>query len=232
MRGTISYVGAAPSTGKTSFALGVMAEQQGVKRVLFSLEMTRYQIYDRLVTIGTGIPYDVVFNRQMTEKQEGTAAEYIGKLYDDKGLIVVDDVYTIEGISSMIAKIKPDLVMIDFMQCVRSMRRFPTRRDTVDYISQECKRLAKTYNCHIMILSQLARSTDNKPTMSSLKESGGLEQDGDYIMLLYRPYVHDKEAPENAAYVLVDKNKYGRTGQAELYFDGKKQRFSDVEARY
>lgn len=232
MRGTISYIGAGPSTGKTSFALGVMARQQGVKRVLFSLEMTQYQIYDRLVTIGTGIPYDAVFNRAMTEKQEGVAAEYIGKLYEDKGLIVVDDAYTIEGISGMIAKIKPDLVMVDFMQCVRSMRRFPTRRDTVDYISQEFKRLAKTYDCHIMILSQLARSTDNKPSMSSLKESGGLEQDGDYIMLLYRPYVHDKTAPPEVAYVLVDKNKYGRTGQTELYFDGAHQRFTDMEARY
>ena len=67
--------------------------------------------------------------------------------------------------------------------------------------------------------------------MSDLKESGGLEQDGDYIALLHRPYVLNKGdsniKPEQTE-LLLDKNKFGRTGRIDLYFDLKYQRFSEM----
>ena len=66
--------------------------------------------------------------------------------------------------------------------------------------------------------------------MSDLKESGGLEQDGDYIALLHRPYVLNKggeHTPEHTE-LLLDKNKFGRTGKIDLYFDLKYQRFSET----
>ena len=81
-----------------------------------------------------------------------------------------------------------------------------------------------------MVLSQITRSGSEAPRMSDLKESGGLEQDGDYIMMLHRPYVLDKDAsvdPEES-YILLDKNKYGRTGKVELRFRGEFQRFTEV----
>ena len=68
--------------------------------------------------------------------------------------------------------------------------------------------------------------------MSELKESGGLEQDGDYIALLHRPFVLNKGdysiKPEDTE-LLIDKNKFGRTGKIDLHFDLKHQRFSEVD---
>lgn len=93
---------------------------------------------------------------------------------------------------------------------------------------------AKRYNCHLMCLSQISRSGMDAPRMSDLKESGALEQDGDYIMLLHRPYVLCKDNPDvrpEDAQILLDKNKYGRTGMKRLYFDGEHQRFTEVSDR-
>jgi replicative DNA helicase len=71
--------------------------------------------------------------------------------------------------------------------------------------------------------------------MSDLKESGGLEQDGDYIALLHRPYVLNKNddnvRPEDTE-LLVDKNKFGRTGKIDLWFDLKHQRFTEYDTRW
>ena len=76
------------------------------------------------------------------------------------------------------------------------------------------------------------RDGKDKPTMSDLKESGALEENNDYVMLLHRPYVQNKEkGNETEAYLMLDKNKYGKTGQIRLYFNGQYQRFSEVDSR-
>ena len=149
-----------------------------------------------------------------------------------KRLNILDDAYTVEDIARGIAQTKPQLAIVDFIQCIRTTQRFQNRRNEIDYISQEFKRLARRYDCHIMVLSQITRSGSEAPRMSDLKESGGLEQDGDYIMMLHRPYVLDKDAsvdPEES-YILLDKNKYGRTGKVELRFRGDFQRCTEGTA--
>lgn len=74
--------------------------------------------------------------------------------------------------------------------------------------------------------------TNHAPKMSDLKESGGLEQDGDYIMILHRPYVMDRESfnPQDTE-LQLEKNKYGNTGVIEFYFQGEYQRFLEMEKR-
>lgn len=131
----------------------------------------------------------------------------------------------------MIYQQKPDFVIIDFVQIVTSMQIFVDNRQRVDYISQQLKRAAKKTNCSILILSQLTRNAKEKPTMSALKESGGLEQDSDYIILLHRDYVNDKSNEDIDAKdtdVILDKNKFGRTKELKFEFDGKYQRFSEL----
>ena len=65
--------------------------------------------------------------------------------------------------------------------------------------------------------------------MADLKESGSLEQDNDYIMLLYRPNVSDKTKEFSETHFVIDKNKYGQTGQKEMHFNGGFQRFTEVK---
>ena len=113
-----------------------------------------------------------------------------------KNLTVIDDISHVEKISELIYAEKPELVIIDFVQIITSKNKFPDNRQRIDYISQMLKSTAKATGACIMTLSQLTRAGKDKPTMSDLKESGGLEQDSDYVILLHRPYVNDKSNKE------------------------------------
>ena len=235
--GTVSYVGARPSTGKTAFALNILKNQLRTDKrcVMFSLEMSVNQIYERILSDLMTVNYGLINKGKLKEKQKKDMLLKLDQLLSRRKTFIIDDQYTIEAIGGTIADLKPDFVIIDFLQCVRTMRRFQARRNEIDYISQEIKRLAKRYHCHIMGLSQMARGdkTNQPPKMNDLKESGGLEQDGDYIMILHRPYVMDREKhqPEETE-LSLDKNKYGATGRMDMRFIGEYQRFLEVDKHH
>ena len=85
-------------------------------------------------------------------------------------------------------------------------------------------------NCHIALLSQFNRGVSNQATsMFGLKESSSIEDGSDYIILLSRPAVDNPERPPEETEIKLAKNKFGRPGVGQLYFDGKYQRFCDVE---
>jgi replicative DNA helicase len=238
LKGALSYVGAPPSTGKTAFAINVAANQlKGNGKVLFfSLEMSRSQIMDRLLSSSLSISYDAISRKYVDKVQSDKMSDAIGRLYKKKQLYIFDDVYSVEDIAAKIYDIRPDLVIVDFIQCVRTSQRFRDGREGINYISAELKRLGKQNNCHMMILSQVARSVDKKtskpkaPRMSDLKESGNLEADGDYVVMIFRPFVYEKSKdykPEDSQ-ILLDKNKFGETGVIEMMFRGNVQRFEEV----
>lgn len=232
-RGTISYLGARPSTGKTTLALNILRNQIGstLKCVMFSLEMSVQQIFERMLSDYMNLSYERINTQKTTKEEREQMAQTLSGINDQKRFWVVDDVYTVEGIAQAISQIKPDFVIVDFIQCVRTMQRFPTRRNEIDYISSEFKRIAKRFRCHILILSQISRGGEEGPRMSDLKESGALEQDGDYIMLLHRPFVLQKGVKgieEETTELMLDKNKYGKTGKISLRFHGDLQRFVDT----
>ena len=231
--GTVFIVGARPSTGKTSFALNIAANQlndETKKVMFFSLEMSAEMIYERVVASLGSIEYERFSRNTLTDDDLNKTADIAFKIKEGKRFLVIDDVYNIEQICNLINENKPSLAVIDFMQIITAMGRFENVRGRIDYISALLKRTAKTTGCAILVLSQLSRAGKEAPTMSDLKESGGLEQDGDYIALLHRPYVLNKggeHTPEHTE-LLLDKNKFGRTGKIDLYFDLKYQRFSET----
>lgn len=231
--GTLSYIGARPSTGKTAFALNIIRNQTKTdNRVLmFSLEMSSTQILERMTSDIANVDYERINTRQLTNDEKIDLIITSDKLCCER-LYISDNVYTVEAMEKVIYDYKPHLVVIDFMQFVRTAKNFASRRNEIDYISSEFKRIARQQKCHIMVLSQLSRDGCEAPSMKSLKESGALEQDGDYIILLHRPYVLDKnesEHPPEETLVKLDKNKYGRTGILDMRFHGKNQRFLEVE---
>ena len=228
---TLSTLGARPSTGKTTLAINIATFIALTQRVLFiSLEMSAGMIYDRIVADKANIKYsDCMQHRADFETVRGVVESY-------QNLTIEDSISDIEDIVSLIHETKPDFVIIDYIQIVTSKFPFTDNRQRIDHISRLLKQTAKQTGAHILSLSQITRAGKDRPTMSDLKESGGLEQDSDYIMLLYREYVNDKSAqikPE-ATTLTLDKNKFGRTGEIEMHFDGMHQRFTiadDVIAR-
>lgn len=234
-KSTVFIVGARPSTGKTTFALNIAANQlkDNTKKVMFfSLEMSAEMIYERVIAAKRLIEYEKFSRNTLTDEDARVVREEALQLKEDNRFIVIDDVYNVDYICSLIAENKPSLAVVDFMQIISAVGKFENVRSKIDYISGLFKRTAKATGCVILVLSQLSRAGKDAPTMSDLKESGGLEQDGDYIALLHRPYVLNKGdysiTPEQTE-LLLDKNKFGRTGKVNLHFDLKHQRFMEVE---
>lgn len=236
-KSTVFIVGARPSTGKTTFALNIAANQisdNDKKVMFFSLEMSSEMIYERLLAAQNKIEYEKFSRNTLSDEEIELIKNKTEKLKNNEKFFVIDDVYNIEQICNLISENKPDLAVVDFMQIISAVGKFENVRNRIDYISSLFKRTAKSTGCVIVVLSQLSRIGKDAPTMSDLKESGGLEQDGDYIALLHRPYVLNKGdnsiQPEDTE-LLLDKNKFGRTGKVDLWFDLKHQKFYEKDAR-
>ena len=225
LAGTLSSIGARPSTGKTTYAINIAAHNPDRKVMFFSIEMSVGMIYDRLIADVSDLDYSLTGRHRVRIE---TARAVVDRY---KNLEIVDDVSKVEKIVDRIYSEKPEIVIIDFMQIVTSNRKFVDNRQRIDYISGLLKQAAKTTGCCIITLSQLTRAGKDKPTMSDLKESGGLEQDSDYVLLLYRPYVNDKsgsDADPKDTTVTLDKNKFGSTREFRYEFDGRHQRFTEL----
>lgn len=232
-RGTVCYIGARPSTGKTSFAINI-AQKQIHKRVLFfSLEMSAEMIFDRYASALAGIDYSRFCMQTLCEGDIAEVKNVLAPTAEAKKLLVLDDVYAIEAIGSLCLRLKPDLIIVDYIQKVSTVKGFGSVREKIEYVSGELKRLARESGSVIICLSQLSRDGQGAPTMSNLKESGALEADGDYIIILHRPFIQEKRldvSPERTD-VLIDKNKFGETGVIKMRFDGSRQCFCEAAER-
>jgi replicative DNA helicase len=184
-------------------------------------------IYDRIVSDKADVDYNVSTLHQVEPEKVKAVVERLDNL------TVIDNINEVEAIEELIYSAKPDIVILDYIQIVSSHKRFSDNRQRIDYISQKLKMAAKKTNCVVISLSQITRGGKDCPTMSDLKESGGLEQDSDYILLLYREYVNDKGnagvEPEETI-ITLDKNKFGRTGEFDMKFIGNRQRFIEADA--
>lgn len=223
--GTVSSLGARPSVGKTAMAVNIAAANCDKNVLIFSLEMSARMIYDKIISQAANIDYrDCVRHRINMDTVRTTLSKF-------ENITVIDDIYDAETMAQMIRHTKPDLAIIDYIQIVQTKERIDIIRQRIDRISQILKRTAKATGTHIMCLSQLTRGASEEPTMAALKESGGLEETSDYILLLKRPYVLNKTderyKPEETE-LKVDKNKFGESGVLEFYFEGKYQRFYEI----
>lgn len=225
VKGTLTTIGARPSTGKTTFAINIAVHNPALKVLFISIEMSSRMIFDRIVADKANVPY---------AKCGLHLVDYdvVKNVIDQfPNLMIADDISDVEDIETLIYQTHPDVIIIDYIQIVTSYRRFTDNRQRIDYISRRLKSTAKKTKSCIISLSQITRGGKDRPTMSDLKESGGLEQDSDYIILLYREYVNCKEShvSAKATTVTLDKNKFGRTGEIEMDFDGNHQRFTVAE---
>ena len=187
--------------------------------------MTSSMIIERLLASCSNYTYSSIQQRYATIIDLQPYLDSFPETLD-----IIDDISEVNGICDIIYTEKPDICFVDFIQiCTVSNKNFPDTRQKIDYISQRLKQTAKMTGCCIVILSQMTRASKEKPTMSDLKESGSLEQDSDYVLLLHRPFVYDKSGnnSENETAVILDKNKFGKTGQLNFRFDGCYQKFTE-----
>jgi replicative DNA helicase len=133
----------------------------------------------------------------------------------------------------------PALVVIDYLQLMAALPddRRENKTNQVAGISRALKLLAREFGVPFLVLAQLnravERSTDKRPTLSDLRDSGAVEQDADVVLLLYRPEMYERDKPElqGVAEVIVGKQRNGPTGTVSLAFHKSQMRFESAEAR-
>jgi replicative DNA helicase len=241
--GDLVVIAARPSMGKTSFVLNI-AQHVGTHTSMtvgfFSLEMSKEQLFMRMLTSEARIDAHRFRSGYLNEKDYGNLSHALGTLAEAR--VFIDDTASI-GVLEMRAKCRRlkaehglDLVIVDYLQLMQGRGRFESRQQEVSAISRSLKALAKELACPIIALSQLSRApegrTDHRPQLSDLRESGAIEQDADLVCFIYRPEVYDKEEarPEDQgiAEIIVGKQRNGPIGTVKLSFLNQYTRFESL----
>lgn len=217
--GQVTILGARPAVGKSLIAgcAAVAAHTHGAG--FFSLEMSERELVSRMVATEMGINLGHIESRDLTDEDWDRIIRLRGEAPDWRVFIEAKPRRSMEQIRATLrtwTRQHPvPLVIIDYLQLVSPADPREMRERQVSRIAEDCKALAKDFNCHVLALAQVNRGStmreDKRPTMSDLRESGGIEANADNIILLHR----DDEA-EDMIQFIVAKNRHGRTGTIEL----------------
>ena len=240
----VVIVASRPSMGKTSFMLNV-ATHVGTKTDktvgIFSLEMSKEQLFLRMLTSQAEIDAQRFRGGFLSEKNYGQLSHALGTLADAR--IFIDDTASL-GVLEMRAKSRRlmaehglHLLIVDYIQLMQGRGRFENRTQELAAISRALKGLAKELNVPLVALSQLSRApearSDHRPMLADLRESGALEQDADVVMFIYREDQYNPTPEnENLAELIVGKQRNGPTGVVRLAFRKQFTRFENLESRY
>ena len=239
--GDLVIVAARPSMGKTSLVMNI-AEHASIKHGatvgFFSLEMSREQLFIRLLTSVARIDAQRLMTGSVGQRDYQSLSQAIGVLSDAK--LFIDDTPGVT-VLEMRAKARRlaaehglNLLVIDYLQLMTGRGRFENRTLELAAISRGLKGLAKELGVPVVALSQLSRApesrSDHRPLLSDLRESGALEQDADVVLMLFRADMYPDAKPEDQgkAELIIAKQRNGPTGTVELAFLKQHTRFEDL----
>jgi replicative DNA helicase len=246
--GQLICVAGRPAMGKSAWALNVadhVSRKESKTVAVFSLEMSGKELSVRLLSSHAQVSSRRFQRALLSEVEYQRVAAAYNELADSP--LLVDDTASL-GLWEVRAKCRAlatttattsaplGLVVIDYVQLMAGSAKSENRTQELNQISIGLKRLAKELSIPIVMLSQLSRALearkDKRPILSDLRESGGLEQDSDVVLFLYRDEVYSPtEANRGKAELIIGKQRSGPIGQIELVWDGPTTRFSDVKSR-
>jgi len=241
-RSDMILVAARPSMGKTAFSLNIChnAALMGNGCVaIFSLEMSKEQLVQRLLSSEAHIPLGKIRNGDLEEQDWIDLTKGMSNLSNAK--IFIDDTpaVTVMEVRAKCRRLKMehglDMVMIDYLQLMTGNAE--SRQQEISEISRGLKGLAREVNCPVVALSQLSRApelrADHRPILSDLRESGAIEQDADVVMFLYRDeyYFPDSEK-KGIGELIIAKQRNGETGTVELTWLGQYTKFVNLEREF
>ena len=233
-----------PSMGKTTLALDMArnAAHAGIGVGIFSLEMSRDQLVDRLLASEAGI--DMWKMRTGRLSEEGENNDFT-KIQHAMGRLAELPIFIDDSAASNVMEIRTKarrlqseseigLLVVDYLQLMQGISGTDNRVQEVSEISRHLKSLARELNVPVLAISQLSRAPEQRsppiPLLSDLRESGSLEQDADVVMFIYREDYYkgaDARRP-NVAQILIKKHRNGPTGDVELYFESEKVTFHNL----
>ena len=213
--GNLVILGARPSVGKTTIAMQIAqaASADLNKTLVFSLEMTKQELVQRLIQ-STGLisQYQFCTNTIDWENYEKAISQVI-----NGNLLINDEAYNINEIRQKIVmacqtqKIK--MVMIDYLQLIKGANPILSKADQVGELTSILKQTAKQCKIPILVLAQLNRasaSENRSPQLYDLRDSGCIEQDADIVIMLERPRNELGNIADNRIDMWIRKNRQGR----------------------
>ena len=234
-------VAARPSMGKTAFELNLaqyMAFKKNLTVALFSLEMSKEQLVNRMFSLESNVDAQKLRTGQLTDQEWERLVE--GARIISNTNLIIDDTpgISISELRSKCRKYKMEhnlaIVMIDYLQLMSGNGKSESRQNEISEISRSLKALARELSVPVVALSQLSRKVeerpDHRPMLSDLRESGAIEQDADVVMFLYRDdYYHKDSEKKGISEVIIAKQRNGPIGTVELVWLPEYTKFANME---
>ncbi|NLY20579.1 MAG: replicative DNA helicase [Tissierellia bacterium] len=231
---------ARPSMGKTALMVNITlnaALKGDAKVAVFSLEMSKEQLTQRMISAISHIDLQRVIGGRIAQDEWGVIANAVNSL--ESLVVSIDDTPAISPLEvkakcrRMKAEHGLDLIVIDYLQLMEMGGKSDNRQQEISAISRSLKGIAKELDVPVVALSQLSRAvegrTDKRPILSDLRESGAIEQDADVVMFLYRDdYYHEDSEKPNVGEVIIAKHRNGPTGVVELLFKPEYTKFVNL----
>ena len=236
---------ARPSMGKSSLALDIaknvaLKEKKAVG--IFSLEMSKDQLIDRLISSESNI--DSWKLRQGMLSADGEQNDFVciqhalGTL--SEAPIFIDDASSCSVLQmrAMARRLQAShglgLIVVDYLQLIEPNNKILNSVQQITEISRQLKGLARELNIPVLALSQLSRAVEQRtpkvPRLSDLRDSGAIEQDADVVLFIYREDVYQEESPrKGVADIIIAKHRNGPIGRVELFFDKQRACFRNID---
>ena len=234
-------VAARPSMGKTAFELNLaqyMAFKKNLTVALFSLEMSKEQLVNRMFSLESNVDAQKLRTGQLNDEEWERLIESAGTI--GKSKLIIDDTpgISIAELRSKCRKYKLEhdlsIIMIDYLQLMSGSGRTESRQQEISDISRSLKALARELSVPVVALSQLSRAVeqrpDHRPMLSDLRESGAIEQDADVVMFLYRDDYYNHDSPDKGvSEVIIAKQRNGPIGTVNLAWLPQYTKFANLE---
>jgi len=240
-------LGARPSTGKTALALDIArhAALAGKTVGVFSLEMSREQVIDRIISAESQVPlWNILTGRIKGDNEFAMIQAGLDRLSGAKLFIDDSASLSVMAMSSMARRLQMehglDLLIVDYLQLIKPRTSSDNMVQQITEISRELKALARGLKVPLLALSQLSRGVEQRdhkvPRLSDLRDSGSIEQDADVVMFIYRKDKEqngiDPDGGQGATQILIAKHRNGPIGEVELAFDAERVTFKNIDKRY
>ncbi len=233
-----------PSMGKTSLALNIAqyaAIEHQIPVAIFSLEMSKEQLAIRMLCAEAQVDAQAVRTGRLSDAEWQRLTFAANRL--SQAPIFIDDTPAITVLElrakarRLMAEHGLGLVIVDYLQLMRSRERRERREQEISEISSSLKAMAKELNVPVVALSQLNRRVeerpDKRPQLADLRESGAIEQDADVIVFIYREELYKKDTPDKGiAELIIGKQRNGPTGIVKLVFLSQYSSFANLDKEH
>jgi len=238
--------------GKTSLALDIarqIAVKQKIPVGIFSLEMSKEQLIDRMLCAEAQVDLWKMRTGQLSDKETHMGESDFSLIGHAMGTLSEAPIYIDDTPLANVMEIRTKarrlqaerglgLIVIDYLQLMegRGISSVDNRVQVVSEISRGLKAIARELRLPVLALSQLSRQVESRhppiPNLADLRESGSIEQDADVVMFIYREEYYRKDTNRpHIADILIKKHRNGPTGTASLFFDENRVSFKNLEQR-